>query len=154
MSQNHLVFQDTHKELLLYTDQAHYRIPSDYPPACDLVEHGYCTWKDNNPASWRLELTSKGIGAVALIKNPNLVDRYRMEKIDENLVRFFNDNDIIGFCVRQRDDRWAVYDDRCSRIDEETYASPGAALLGFKMFDAKLDMYMAELNIQDMHTGL
>lgn len=152
MTNSHLIFNEPHKELLLFTDQGRYTVTPDYTPALELIQEGFCNWKDGNPGTFRLELTAKGLSAVAYLKNPNPTAGYFTEEVSETLHRLMDGDKMLGFVIKQDDGRWMAYDDRCTPFQSETYASPASALLGFKMFDAQLDAHFAELDISEMRT--
>jgi len=151
MYNKRMMLQEPHRELLLFTSDGRYRVQPDYPPAQDLIREGYCTWSENNPATWILNLTEKGHGAVALIMHPESVDNFRIEVVDENLVRILDGDKVIGFTVRQENDTWKAYNANCMPYDGSEYSSPAAVLLSFKMTDAKIDLHLADLKIAEMH---
>jgi hypothetical protein len=148
MTSKPLILEEPHRELLLFADEGKYRVPPDYPFAQDLIREGYCRWSNDNPGTWLLNLTEKGHGAVALIRHPESVGNYRTQIVDDKLIRILDRDAVIGFTIQQDDKTWKAYNANCMPYDGNSYSSPAAVLLSFKMADARIDMHLSELVVE------
>lgn len=154
MADLNMVLEEAHRDLLLNAQNPNYRIGPDYAPAIDLINTGYCIWMRNNPQTYQLELTVKGINAVEFIKRPDAAANFRVEKVDDHVWRVLNGKEIAGIAIKQPDGTWAAYDDKCCRFDKGRYSSPEAVLLSLKMFEASLEAHLEQLDLSEMRMAM
>jgi hypothetical protein len=147
MSTNPLILSEAHRELLLqvHGSKGVYHVTPSYPPAIDLYQDGYCTWKDDNPNTWMLELTVKGHDAVTLLLHPESDNLFQLQEIDDKFVRIIEGNKVAGFAVMHEPSKWKAYNANGSSYDDNTFSSPESVLLAFKMADAYIDMHLSDL---------
>ena len=143
-----MMLKEVHRQTLLEIDGGMKRFPDSYPPALDLVREGYCAWRGGNPASWDLELTPLGVGAVALIKCPE-ADAIDVERVDNAVCRLSRQGEVIGFAVRQPNGRWAAYDEHWVGMSQQDFASPDAVALMLKMYEAEITLSCREAVLED-----
>jgi hypothetical protein len=133
-----MILTTVHQEVLLAIDSGMNRFQSDYPPAVDLVNEGYCEWARGNPDSWTLDLTNFGVRGVCMIKRPDIVEDISLEKVDDTVSRILDCGELLGFAVKYADDMWMPYDSHSRQMPSGTMSSPEAVLLMFKMHQARI----------------
>lgn len=139
---------DIHRATLLEVSDGLTRITPSYPPAVDLVNEGYCAWRDGDAGTWDLELTDLGRGAVALLKYPD--DTLELEEVDPGMVyRITQNANLRGTAIRYPNDRWVAFDEYSNRMTYDDYASPRSVLLMIKMRDAELMQTCVESLAED-----
>jgi hypothetical protein len=133
-----MILTTVHQEILLAIDSGMKRFQSDYPPAVDLVNEGYCEWARGNPDSWTLDLTNFGVRAVCMIEHPDVVEDIALEKVDDTVSRILDSGELLGFAVKYVEDMWMPYDSHSRQMPSGTMSSPEAVLLMFKMHQARI----------------
>jgi hypothetical protein len=152
MEKFELVMSDIHRQTLLELDEGYSRYLPTYPPASHLVEAGFCSWKNNDPNTWHLELTNLGQQAVSLIKCPEVDQYIRCEQVHDNVYRLMKMDQPCGFAVKQSNGRWLAFDEHSLPVSDEEYDSPNSVVIMMKLFEAEMTLSCRNAIIEDFNS--